>query len=156
MKGYKVYLIIGALLITLYLIAQYNKPAPTDWGASYLPQDKIPFGTYILRHRIQDIMPKAQLKIANNATYNTFKNSNYKNSSYLIVAPSVKIDTIDFEQLKHFMEAGNQVFIASYDFGAYLNKKLKLQTATVFKTTPGSISVNFTNPALKTDADYRF
>ncbi|TDG37192.1 DUF4350 domain-containing protein [Pedobacter changchengzhani] len=156
MKGYKIYLAIGVLLIAAYLVAQYNKPSPTDWTATYVAKDKIPFGTYILRNRINDIIPNAEVLNAQNATYNTFKDSKYEASSYIIVASSVKIDKTDFEQLKLFMEKGNNVFIAAYEFGPYLNKILKLQTATVYKTTPGSISVNFTNPALSSVADYRF
>lgn len=156
MKGYKIYLIAGMLLISAYLVAQYNKPSPTDWTPTYLSKDKIPFGTYILHNRIKDVISNAVIKNTDSATYNTFKNSNYKNSSYLIVSPSIKIDKADFEQLKLFMEKGNDVFIAAYKFGPYLTKQLKLQTATAYATSPGSISVNFTNPELKSDADYRF
>lgn len=156
MKGYKIYLIIGVLLISGYLVAQYNKPNPTDWSATYLSKDKIPFGTYILRNRINDITPNAVIKTTTSATYNTFKNSDYKNSSYIIVAASVKIDKTDFEQLKLFMEKGNNVFIAAYELSPYLNKVLKLQSSTVYNASGKSISVNFTNLALKSAADYRF
>ena len=41
MKGYKTYLIIGSILILLYLVAQYNKPTPTNWAPTYAVKDKV-------------------------------------------------------------------------------------------------------------------
>ncbi|GGI22981.1 DUF4350 domain-containing protein [Pedobacter mendelii] len=154
MKGYKIYFAIGLTLILVYLVAQFNKPTPTDWSPSYLKKDKIPYGTFILYNRIKDVLPKAKVKPSVLPIYNTVKTQNFKNSAYLIVAPIIDINKVDFEQLKKYMLAGNKVFIASYDLGNYTRKALKLKVATSFSQNGSSL--NFTNPNLKTVVNYGF
>jgi len=154
MKGYKTYFLIGIILILVYLVAQYNKPTPTDWSPTYAKKDKIPYGTFILYHQIQDILPHATIITSNKPTYNLLKNKSFRKSSYLIVAQKIEMGKHDFEQLKRYMETGNNVFIASYDLGNYLEKELKLQSLPAL-TADGN-SANFTNPYLKTAANYGF
>ncbi|MFC4212046.1 DUF4350 domain-containing protein [Pedobacter lithocola] len=154
MKGYKIYISIGIILILIYLVAQFNKPTPTDWSASYLKKDKIPYGTFILYNRLSDVLPNTTIKSSSLPIYNTVQNNKLKNSAYLFISPRVEISKVDFEKLKKFITDGNKVFIATYDLGAYANKALKLQVATSF-TQDGS-SLNFTNPNLKTVVNYGF
>lgn len=154
MKGYKIYFAIGLVLILVYLVAQFNKPTPTDWSASYLKKDKIPYGTFILYNQIKDICPKAIVKNSNQPFYSTLKNKGFKNSAYLIIAPQINLTKTDFEALKKYMYAGNSVFIATYDLGAYAKEALKLNLS--MKFTGNGSSINFTNPNLKTVVNYGF
>ncbi|WP_406824913.1 DUF4350 domain-containing protein [Pedobacter sp. KACC 23697] len=153
MKGYKIYLIIGVILILLYLVAQYNKPTPTNWAPTYAVKDKIPYGTYILYHRIKDILPGATIRQAKTAIYNTLKDKNFNKTAYLIVAQQAEISKTDFDQLVKFMQTGNDVFIASYDLGK-IEKNLKLQALSSMSAEGNTL--NFTNPNLKTEANYGF
>lgn len=153
MKGYKAYLIIGSILILLYLVAQYNKPTPTNWAPTYAVKDKIPYGTYILYHRIKDILPKATVIQSKTAIYNTLKDKNFNRTAYLIVAQEAEISKTDFNQLVKYMQAGNDVFIASYSLGK-IEKNLKLQA--VSNMSADGSTLNFTNPNLKTEANYGF
>jgi len=153
MRGYKIYLIIGSILILLYLVAQYNKPTPTNWSPTYAIKDKIPYGTYILYHRIKDILPKANIQQSKAAIYNTLKAKNFNKTAYLIIAQKAEISKTDFNQLVKYMQAGNDAFIASYDLGK-IEKNLKLQAVSAM-SAEGS-TLNFTNPNLKTDANYGF
>ena len=154
MKGYKIYFAIGIVLILVYLVAQFNKPTPTDWAPTYAKKDKIPYGTFILYNRIKDIMPKATVKTSASAIYNTVKDKGFTNSAYIIIAPQIKIEKADLEQLKKYMLAGNDVFVATYDLGDFAEKDLKLKISSSF-TQDGS-SLNFVNPALKTVVNYGF
>jgi len=153
MKGYKIYLIIGSILILVYLVAQYNKPTPTNWAPTYATKDKIPYGTFILYNRIKDILPSASVQQSKAAIYNTLKAKKFSKTAYLIVAQKAEISKTDFDQLVKYMQDGNSVFIASYDLGK-IEKDLKLQTSTTM-SAEGS-HLNFTNPNLKTEADYGF
>jgi hypothetical protein len=36
MKGLKLYLVISAVFVIVYVVAQYYKPKPTDWTPTYL------------------------------------------------------------------------------------------------------------------------
>lgn len=153
MKGYKIYLIIGAILILLYLVAQYNKPTPTNWAPTYAIKDKIPYGTYILYHRIKDILPDAKIKQSKTAIYNTLKDKKFNKAAYLIVAQQAEISKTDFDELVKFMQTGNDVFIAGYDLGK-IEKSLKLQALSSMSAEGRTL--NFTNPNLKTEANYGF
>ena len=153
MRSYKIYFGIGIVLILLYLVAQYNKPTPTNWAPTYLATDKIPYGTFIIRDRIKDIIPKAKIQESKRPVYNTLKNQNFNNASYFLIAQKIDVSKTDFDQMKKFMQAGNKVFIASYDFGK-LEKELKIETSTTMSAD--RTSLNFTNPNLKTDANYGF
>jgi len=153
MKGYRLYLIIGSILILGYLIAQYNKPTPTNWAPTYATKDKIPYGTYILYNRIKDILPSANIQQSKTAIYTTLKSKKFNKTAYIIVAQKTDISKTDLEQLIKYMQAGNDVFIATYDLGK-IRKELKVQTATAM-SSEGS-TLNFTNPELKTDANYGF
>ncbi|WP_231491049.1 DUF4350 domain-containing protein [Pedobacter sp. Leaf170] len=154
MKGYKIYFAIGLILILVYLIAQFNKPTPTDWSPSYKKESKIPYGTYILYNQLQDVLPGVKKQASAMPIYNTLKGKNYTNASYLIIAPQIKITKVDFEQIKKFTSAGNKVFIASYTLGNHAEEALKIKTAYNFNKDGSSI--NFTNPALKTVVNYGF
>lgn len=153
MKGYKLYLIIGSILILGYLIAQYNKPTPTNWAPTYATKDKIPYGTYILYNRIKDILPSASIQQSKTAVYTTLKSKKFYKTAYIIVAQNTDISKTDLEQLIKYMQAGNDVFIATYDLGK-IRKELKVQTSTAM--SPEGSTLNFTNPELKTDANYGF
>ncbi|MFD2285525.1 DUF4350 domain-containing protein [Pedobacter petrophilus] len=153
MRGFKIYFALGLIIIVAYLLAEYNKPTPTNWAPTYLSSDKIPYGTYILHNRIKDIAPHATVNRTKVPIYNTLKNKGFNQSSYLIVAQKVNLADHDFEQLKKYIQAGNHVFIASYDFGK-LEKMLKFSTAS--SMSANGTSLNFTNPNLKTDANYGF
>ena len=153
MKGYKLYLIIGSILILGYLIAQYNKPTPTNWAPTYATKDKIPYGTYILYNRIKDILPSANIQQSKTAVYTTLKSKKFYKTAYIIVAQKTDISKTDLEQLIKYMQAGNDVFIATYDLGK-IRKELKVQTATAMSSEESTL--NFTNPELKTDANYGF
>jgi len=153
MRGYKIYFGIGLILIVVYLVAQYNKPTPTNWAPTYLATDKIPYGTFIIRDRIKDITPGAKVQASTLPVYNTLKNKKFNNAAYILVAQKIDVSKTDFDAMKSFMQAGNSIFIASYDFGK-LEKQLKIQTGTSMSAERPSL--NFTNQNLKTDANYGF
>lgn len=156
MKGLRLYLIGSAVALIVYLVAQYYKPQPTDWTATYLKEDKIPYGLYILNQRITDVLPKTKVQVSRQPVYNTLKGHHFKNSSYLLVAGSIKMEKLDFAQLKSYMNAGNTVFIASFNLGKVLSKALKTELNTAVLMNKNGTPINFVNPALKRSSDYVF
>ncbi|SMC71642.1 DUF4350 domain-containing protein [Pedobacter nyackensis] len=155
MRGLRLYLIGSAVVMLLYLIAQYYKPKPTDWNPSYLKEDKIPFGTYILYNELGSIFPKALITPSRLPVYNALKDQNFEHTNYLLIAGEVKMDGYDYGELVKFMERGNNVFIAAYQLSNTLTDTLNLQMNSVFqnmKETP----VNFVNPDLKEKRNYVF
>ncbi|MGB4776561.1 MAG: DUF4350 domain-containing protein [Daejeonella sp.] len=160
MKEIRVYLLISAVLLIAYLLVQYYEPKPTNWAPSYLKEDKIPFGEYILHQRLKDIMPGTRIKVSDLPVYNTLKNKKYRKSTYLIIASEVKFDKLDYEQLVKFMKSGNDVFIAGRYLDQNLEDTLKLHISEIYpyyiQGQNSDYPVNFTNPALKSNKDYLF
>ncbi|MET4139010.1 DUF4350 domain-containing protein [Pedobacter sp. UYP1] len=156
MKEMRLYLIGSAMVLILYLVAQYYKPKPTDWSPTYLKEDKIPYGLYILNQEKETIFPGVQLKTSRLPVYNTLKDQHYQKTNYLFIAGSLKFDKLDYQELVKFMNAGNQVFIAAFNLGKVLSDTLKLETSTNFSTRIKPYSINFVNPALKAKNGYVF
>ncbi|QNK62423.1 DUF4350 domain-containing protein [Pedobacter sp. PAMC26386] len=156
MRGMRSYLIGSAIIIILYLVAQYYKPQPTDWSPSFLKEDKIPFGLYILDHEHSKIFPGTTIKTTRQPVYNTLKDNRYKNTTYLFIAGNLKFDKLDYQELVKFMNQGNQVFIAAFDLGKILSDTLKLEANTSFSTKLRAVPIHFTNPLLLPKNSYVF
>ena len=154
MKGIKMYFIGSAVILVIYLIAQYYRPKPVDWTASYLKEDKIPFGLYVLHEELDVLFPKTVVHVARKPVYNTLKSAGYKHAAYLLIAGSVKLDQLDYQELTKFMQQGNSVFIAAADLGRTLKDTLGLDVYGTFYE--GKTGLNFENPALKSKRPYLF
>ena len=81
MKGLRLYLIIGSLLLVLYLVAQFNQPKEINWSPTLRSNDKIPFGTYVLHSRLKDIFPNATVRACREPVYSTIVDDAISNGS---------------------------------------------------------------------------
>ncbi|RZJ81357.1 MAG: DUF4350 domain-containing protein [Flavobacterium sp.] len=157
MKGLNRYLFIGGALMICYILVQIFKPKATDWRTTYLTEDKIPFGTFILRQRINDILPKAKIKAVQKPIYNTLKEADSGKSTLFVVGSSIKVDEVDYKEMLKYMSAGNTVFLASYSIEGVLLDSLKLDLSTTFGSIRGrKYPINFVNAGLKRDIDFYF
>lgn len=157
MKGFKRYLFGGTLIIMLYLVAQYTKPRPTNWNPSYLTTDKNPYGTYILRQQIGQILPGSRVTAANTDIYQTLKNRPEGKSNYLILASKVKITSSDYQEMVRYMKAGNHIFLSAFQLDGVLTSRLKISVSSDFNfNNKRKHPINFVNPNLKRAYDYYF
>ena len=157
MKGLKLYLVISGVFMLIYVIAQYYKPTPTNWTPSYLKEDKIPFGLFILNKEIGTLFPKAVIRSSREPIYTTLKGVDYRNSNYLLIAGSLKLDKLDYRELLKYVRNGNDVFIATFDLGRVLRQNLRIKTDVVYGITEEqSIPINFLDPILKSKKSYVF
>ena len=157
MKSLRLYLVGSVLLLIVYVLAEYYKPTPTNWATTYLKEDKIPFGLYILHQEINSIFPNTKVQTSRPRPYNTLKNKNFRNTNYLFIAGSLNFDATDYKELVKFMQQGNHVFIAAFNLGDLLSDTLKLKTASTFNIQQNeNTPINFINPALKSAKSYRF
>lgn len=148
MKDLKIYIIIASALVVFYLVAQYNKPQPTDWTENLCDTSKAPFGTYILRNRINDIFPQAKVNTFREPVYNVIGDEHVKNATYIIIADEVDLNKYDYEQLTKYIEKGNDVFIAASGFGRKLYDTLGIVTAQGSRSSSAT-RIGFVNKALK-------
>jgi hypothetical protein len=142
MKDFKIYISLAAALILVYLIAQYNKPAPVNWAPSFYYNDKIPFGTYITYHRLNDIFPEANVVKTNTSLYKAFHDSSITQGNYLIIAKACTINKYDFNELVKFIKPGNSVFISSLTLNGFITDTLKLSLSYEYKKDNSNLLLN--------------
>ncbi|PWK76544.1 uncharacterized protein DUF4350 [Mucilaginibacter oryzae] len=153
MKSLRIYLIALGSLMIIYLIAQYNRPKGIDWKESLDINDKIPFGTYILYNRINDLFPGSSVQTYREPLYNVINDHGIKHGAYLIICNSINLNEYDYAKLRKFVNEGNDVFIAASYFGEELGKNFKLQTQSVF-INQAAIGIRFSNPKIDTTRLY--
>ncbi len=157
MSGLKKYLIFGSLLVIIYLVAQYYRPKPINWNPTYLSEDKIPFGTFVLRQRIGDIFPNAKVNVVESPIYNTLNERTPGKSNLIIIGGELKVDRVDYQEMLRYMKAGNSIFIASEEIKGVLLDSLKLTIeANFFSRSNRRFPINFVNPLVKRELDYYF
>lgn len=157
MKDLKLYMVIGFSLLAIYILTQYYRPKPVNWQVTLSKNDKIPFGTYVLYHRIQDIFPGMQVTYVRDVPYTTFTESKAKPGNYILIAQKHTIDEYDFKELQKYMLKGNNVFIAGFYFGTYFTDSLKLNVNSERKfNLDDKTPVRFVNPSLDTSKTYVF
>jgi hypothetical protein len=154
MKDFKLYISAATILLVIYLVAQYNKPAPVNWQPTLYYNDKIPFGTYVLYRQLPQLFPGAKVTNTNQNLYDAFHNKHITNSNYLIVSKSVVLSKYDFKEMVNYIKAGNSVFITAFDWRGILADTLELRTAIEYQRK--NAGLNFTNSALKRAKDYQF
>jgi hypothetical protein len=154
MRNFKVYIAIASLLMLLYIVAEYNRPTPTNWSPTLYYKDKIPFGTYVVYHQLHDVFPQADIANTNKSIYSTLHDSVMKAGNYLIISKSVSINKFDFAELMKYIKAGNNVFISAFNYKGFLTDTLKLSTT--YEAGKGNATINFTSRQLAQTVPYRF
>lgn len=129
---------MSALLLIIYLVAQYNKPQPVDWAETLNNTHRSPFGTYVVYNRIKDIFPGAAVRTFREPPYNVINDKGVQHGAYIIIGGSVNITEEDYNKLAWYIKNGNDVFIAASDFGQHLHKQLKVETRYNFESESGT------------------
>ncbi len=154
MKSLRIYLVAGAVILAIYLTAQFNRPKAVDWTETLSSKGKIPFGTYILSKQLTDIFHGAKVTTYRQPVYNVIAEDSIANTSYIIICPGIQLSKTGYNQLKKYVEKGNDVFIAADYFGGPLSKNLHVEKQ-IFKSFDSFVRVNFLSPHLKTPKDVR-
>ncbi|HEY2581858.1 MAG TPA: DUF4350 domain-containing protein [Mucilaginibacter sp.] len=154
MRDFKIFLSIACILLLVYLVAQYNKPAPVNWKPTLYYNDKIPYGTYIIYHQLNSLFPGARVIKTNTSVFHTLHDSISVPGNYIVIAKTVDLGKNDFNELVKYLKAGNSVFISSFTFKGFLADTLKI--ALNYEYKKGNAGLNFTNKQLKQPTDYTF
>lgn len=155
MKSLRIYIITISALLIIYLVAQYNRPNAIDWSDTYNSNDKIPFGTYVLYNRLNDIFPKARVETFREPAYNVITDHDISNATYVVICGSVDFNEYDYKKLTKFIKSGNDVFISAAYFGNQIKKELNTETGVQMQAIKTSDGVKFTNTLLDTGKLYQ-
>ena len=156
MKDLKIYLSIASVLLVLYVIAQFNRQLPVDWTPTFSKNDKIPYGTYVLYQRLNDILP-GTLRVTREPAFINLTETKAGPGSYIIITGQLRLDEYDFKELVKYMQKGNEVFIAAFYAGDFFQDSLKLKINSELKSGDSSkTELSFVNPALNPQKKYAF
>ena len=137
-------LIILFVLLTGIILITGSGPKKIDWRPTYLCDDKIPFGTYVVYHELESFFPGAKIKTVNKPPYEYLKKNNVS-GTYIFINQEVPVVKEEWEKLMDFVEQGNDVLIASNNINF---DSLGFKTGFLF---PGEIKsspvVSLVNPA---------
>ncbi len=148
---------IIVLLLGIYLIVDLNQPKPIDWKVTYSREDKIPYGTFVLREELEELFPDRKVRDIYEPPYNYLQSNEFK-GSYIFFKESFSPDKYDTKELLKFVEKGSNVFIASQSFSGIFKDTLNLEIEKAYENLifMDSISLNFIHKELKSDSNYQY
>jgi hypothetical protein len=153
MKDFKIYIIIASLLLVGYVVAEYNRPKPTNWKSTLYYNDKVPYGTFILHHQLNQLFSGATVSRTNLSPSQVFQDTAMAPGNYFIIAHGVAFHKSDWKALEQYIRKGNYVFISSFSWRGTLADTLKLETS---YASYKQVAFTFTNQQLKSRMGYRF
>jgi len=128
-KQNKYYIILFvAFAVLVYL--EYSKPKDINWKQSYSAEDKIPYGSYILKEELKAAFPEKAI-ISNEKTYYQFL-KNESHSSILFITDEFSPSETDLNILLKHLAAGNNIFIAANEFSRLISDTLKFEKSYSF------------------------
>ncbi|MBC8034238.1 MAG: DUF4350 domain-containing protein [Chitinophagaceae bacterium] len=157
MKGYKWFIVVFAIVLTLYFIAEANRPEPIEWDISLSREDKNPYGTYILYNQLKNIFPNTRVQSSRLTAYDQVGAYDTVNSAYMLIAPRLMFSEEDVNALLNYVVTGNYVFISSGSISDAFKDSMHLSVArTLDFGKKDSSSLNFASPSLKASKNYTF
>lgn len=113
---YKNFLLIGffVILSLVYTWYESNRPRPVDWSETYSPEDKIPYGTYIVRRSLEQLFPGAEISTSRLSFYEAIEClDTVCGSAYIFIDRVFNPDPVAAAHLLDWVQAGNELFIAA-------------------------------------------
>ncbi len=160
------YYIIVALLFLIIIGLEISKPKPLNWFESYIANDKIPFGTYILRQTLPEIFSGTEINETYFPVYNTLKTDTNFTGNYIFINRNVYFDKFDLRYLFPMVEKGGNAFICSewldytledtFNLAVRFYPPDKNDNIDLLGINPDTLSYNFTQPPFKRNTDFYF
>ena len=147
MKWVKWYIILMVFILGTYMYAEYKRPPELNWTQTLNSKDKIPFGTYVIYHQLENLLKTEPLQVRY-PVYDNVNNSEDSGAVYILIANNVITTETDEEELLKFIALGNTVFISSENLSQSLEDTLNLsmQPFMVMKSDFDSSSISLVNP----------
>lgn len=127
MKKMIPYWLLGVVIIAVFVLVFKDgcRNGPNDSRSfndrvTLRKRDKIPYGTYVANSQLAKIFPAAKITASKEEPgfWEQLDDSKPK-QALIIVAPYFLADEYEVKQLVRFAEAGNNLFISSFEFSHY-------------------------------------
>ncbi|PIE49411.1 MAG: hypothetical protein CSA39_02740 [Flavobacteriales bacterium] len=111
-KKTKIYLGLFLAIFALIVVAEMTKKQPLNWFPTYAAKHKIPYGTYILRTELSELLGGQEVTDIKRPPYEYLQDS-MASGTYFFVNGEVNFDRDEFNKLLEFVARGNDVFIST-------------------------------------------
>ena len=154
-RRYKIAILVFLLLIGFLTYLEAIEPEPVNWNSSYSSRDKIPMGTYVLHESLEQEFKEMQ-QVA--LPPYEFRSENDPQGTYIFINSNLAFDDEELDKLLHWVEQGNNLFLATDAFSKNLLDTLQLNVATKIPAEglESKPMVNLVNPELKSSQAYLF
>ncbi len=124
-KKTKIYLGLFLLLIGAIIFYENSKQKPINWFPSYAKKDKIPYGTYVLRHELGTLLNSDEIRDVKIPPFVFLKDST-KTGTYIFIDNAINFNEPEFYRMMKFVARGNDIFISTHGINIdTLNLKTK-------------------------------
>lgn len=120
------YLILFAIILTLYVVYEMQRPAPEDWSTTYHRRDAIPFGTYVTHDLMKDIFDQEEVNSSFKTMYQ-LTNEDSTQDNFLVVSDQLAVDKNDLASLLMHLDDNHTVLMAAQTFSDNLSDSLRFK-----------------------------
>ncbi|WNJ21373.1 DUF4350 domain-containing protein [Pontibacter sp. G13] len=146
-------ILIGVLAILLISVLFGTCSMPQkdlNKKRTYNANGKIPFASYLFRERVQDLFDTDTVYTIQSSVVEQVAYKDIQNRLYFIVHKKIPLEDYEVEELVHFAQAGNHVFLASsYMSPLQLHATGLTPEWNVQYTDIDSTDIQFTHPELE-------
>jgi hypothetical protein len=150
-------------LVTYFIISGDDE---INWGVTYNPESKDPYGTYIVEKLVKQSDQFSSYTFLKDSTYKEVQSDNSAYDNYVFIGGTYFAKSRDIDTLISYLQRGNNVFISAEEFDKDLTEALVENAAydefyeepyeelnvSIEYTT--NVKVNTTNPSLSTELNY--
>ncbi len=109
----KIYLALFLMVVVAIVLIETFKPKPINWYPSYVASHKLPYGTFVLREELPDLLRTDQVEDVRIAPYLFLKDST-KSGTYIFIDNAINFGKEEFDRLLRFVHRGNDVFLSTH------------------------------------------
>jgi hypothetical protein len=127
-KQKRAYIIILVSLFIVYVGVEIFAPKEIDWSLKFDKDSKDPYGCYVLRQQLAQLVTGISVTENNDDFYRTLGDSQPQSSSLCIITNAFNPDATDLKSLLQYVEKGNFAFISAQNFSSLVGDTLSIET----------------------------
>lgn len=155
-KSYKIMFGIFIAFLAGLVILESLEKEPVNWFESYINQDKIPFGSYVLFESLSQ-NKSTDITLVDVPPYEFLQDTVHQ-GTYFFLNNNVYFDKDELNTILNWVSKGNNVFLSANSISKPTKDSLGLQTETLLSTKDMRQRplLNLSNPKFKQDSAYDF
>ena len=126
-----IYIVLILISVAAFFLVEWLTPKPVSWRTTYSPDDKMPYGTYVIYHQLQDLFPGKSVEVNRKSYYELLHGTRIHNT-LIVINRDFYIDKSSLDALLNYVAAGNEVFISALYFAPQLADTLGFEMKPVF------------------------